>query len=100
MTGRLWRRSSGFLGLLVLAGCSGKNVVLNETVEGTVKIDGKPLAGVVVQFVPEGETRLPGSSGVTDERGHYTLTCENQRSGAVVGKHRVVLIRGRSDAGD
>jgi hypothetical protein len=99
MTGRSWQPLLGFLSLLaLLAGCSGDKFALNDSVEGTVKIDNKPLVGVVVQFVPEGEKSLPGSNGVTDERGHYSLTCENQKSGAVVGKHRVVILQGRADS--
>jgi hypothetical protein len=99
MFGKFSRRSVVFLGLLVLAaGCSGQNFTLNESVEGTLKIDGKPLAGVVVQFLPEGDN-IPSSRGTTDEQGHFTLTCENKGPGAVVGKHRVVVLQGRTDSG-
>jgi hypothetical protein len=82
---------------LSAAGCgSGSSVQYNETVEGTVKLDDQPLGGVLVMFVPENESfaQVSGSSGLTDDSGHYTLKCDNGRSGAAVGKHRIVLTRG------
>ena len=63
-------------------------------VEGVVSLDGKPLAGATVEFVPEvepGSKRLPFSRGVTDEQGHFTLDCENKQPGAVIGSHKVVV---------
>ena len=32
-----------------------------------------------------------GSHGVTDDKGRYTLRIDGQRTGAVVGKHRVAV---------
>jgi hypothetical protein len=34
---------------------------------------------------------------MTDEQGRYQLSCENSESGAVIGKHRVMILQGRSD---
>lgn len=62
-------------------------------VEGTVTLDGKPLEGVMVHFVPDfvDGSAGPTSWGGTDAAGHYTLACMNQnQKGAFVGKHRVV----------
>ena len=42
-------------------------------VTGTVKIGGKPAAGVFVSFVPAGSTKGQGASGVTDENGEFEL---------------------------
>ncbi len=94
-----WR----FVGLvLVLAapGCA-KPPPLGE-VSGTVTMEGKPLAGVNVTFSPiveKGQPRLASSSGTTDAAGRYTLTCEDGRPGAMVGKHRVVVVRPRPGRG-
>jgi hypothetical protein len=96
MTGRQWLGCLSFLLLLAGGGC-GKHVAQNDSVEGIARIDGTPLAGVMVQFVPDGQERLPMSSGVTDEQGHYTLQCENGKPGALVGKHHVVVLQGRGD---
>jgi hypothetical protein len=83
------RNASFFLAAVVLAaGCSGK--VPLAPVEGTLKLKGKPLADVKVDFLPE--KAGPRSSGVTDRNGHYTLTCDDSRQGAVVGPHRVVAV--------
>jgi hypothetical protein len=35
---------------------------------------------------------------VTDEKGHYTLTASNDRPGAVIGKHNVLVYQGRAAA--
>jgi len=72
----------------LLAGCAGQ-AQLGE-VEGTVRIKGKPLANVQVEFLPEGNG--PRSIGATDEQGRYVLTCADQRKGALVGRHRVVVL--------
>jgi hypothetical protein len=82
--------------LLLLAGCAAKHV-MNNQVEGTVKLDGTPLPNVVVQFVPDvtvGE-QPPGASGYTDGQGHFSLTCDNKKPGAILGKYRVTVLPGR-----
>jgi len=78
---------------LVLAlGCAGKKVV---PVSGTVKMNGKPLAGATVNFQPIATQGSPdagvGSTGKTDAEGHYTLETSTGLKGAVVGKHRVMI---------
>ena len=75
----------------LLAGCSsGPNLT---EVTGTLTINGKPLDNIRVEFLPdpEAKTNGPRSTGVTDAEGRFKMTCENQRSGAVVGTHRVTL---------
>lgn len=71
---------------LTLTGCdSGPE--LGE-VQGTVRLDGKPVAGVMLEFKPEeGET----SYGTTNQQGEYKLRFDRQRDGAVVGKHKVKI---------
>jgi hypothetical protein len=59
-------------------------------VTGTVKMNGRPLAKVRVEFWPEGGS--PRSAGTTDEAGRFTLTADRTgKPGAVVGPHKVVL---------
>jgi hypothetical protein len=89
----------GWWGLLVAitaAGC-GPGLIYNDTVEGTATIDGVPLARVHVQFYPETATGLaaPSSTALTDDQGRFKMICENQRLGAVVAKHDVVVLVGR-----
>jgi hypothetical protein len=89
----------GVLLPLLAAGCSPASV-LNENVQGTLKMDGKPVANVRVEFWPQlgAEHRAPSSAGVTDEKGAYRLTCENGKPGAVIARHKVVLLQGRAAA--
>jgi hypothetical protein len=87
--------------LLVGAGCGQKPFEVSEA-EGTVTIGGAPLVGVEVTFMPTADPKLraPSSSGRTDERGQYRLTCQDGRPGAVVGTHRVAVRQrapGKSD---
>ena len=59
-------------------------------VKGTVRLNGKPMSKVMVEFVPDARTGAR-STGTTDENGQYTLACDDRRPGAIVGPHRVLL---------
>jgi len=75
---------------LGLTGCGQKREA--ATVSGTVKVAGKPLEGIRVSFEPIGRGLGQGSAGVTDASGKYTLKfVDNDRPGALVGKHRVTF---------
>lgn len=93
-------RSTLFVSLVALltAGCGGgeddidkRLAMLDAAVPagGIVKIDGKPLAEVVVVYFPDEEGGAPGH-GETDEEGRFSLTTAS-RPGAVPGKYRVTL---------
>ena len=73
------------------AGCGEPRPALAE-VEGTVTLDGKPVAGAGIVFHPDG---LPAerwsSSGISDDAGRYRLVCVNGSAGACVGRHRVTV---------
>src|SRR5262249_17849369 len=85
-----WRLLSllALLGVLAVAGCSSRPRMAE--VKGTVKLKGKPLDQIMVEFIPDAATGKR-STGTTDENGQYTLVCDDQRPGAIVGPHRVVL---------
>lgn len=77
------------LTLLAGAGCGKSDVV---PVSGTVTLDGSPLARATVVFEPDSDAKEPGpgSTGVTDENGRFTLQIATTNApGAIVGKHRV-----------
>src|SRR5262249_41385592 len=82
------------LGVLAvaLAGCQSKPQF--APVEGTITKEGKPLAGVLVNFYPHPRNRRPPSpSTPTDEAGHYRLRSSwGGDDGAVVGPHRVCIL--------
>jgi hypothetical protein len=71
-----------------VAGCSNRPRLAE--VKGRVMLNGKPLANIMVEFIPDGPTG-PRSLGTTDESGHYTLLCDDKRPGALVGPNRVLL---------
>jgi hypothetical protein len=86
-------------GLVLLAaaavvGCGVGGPPPLTQVEGTVLLDNKPLPGAQVEFVPKLEKfgAEMNSTGLTDENGHYRLTCNfKQQPGAVVAKHWVLV---------
>ena len=83
------------VGVVLLASGCGKSPPAITLAEGTVTYLGQPLANAQVQFVPMlkdfgGEWN---SVGVTDEMGHFTLTCAGQ-PGAAVGRNRVLVLEG------
>ncbi len=87
-----------FLPLLLplAAGCGGP--YKTAPVSGRVTLNGKPLANAAVLFQPvatEGNNEPgPGSSGVTDADGRYSLTLiGNRGKGAVIGKHKVRITK-------
>lgn len=81
-----------FLALAIVIGslgCGGSGLPELGTVSGKVTLDGKPLAGVMVQFHPLDQGR-PGS-GVTDKDGNYVLTYDGGSKGTKVGPNKVEI---------
>src|SRR5262245_63242316 len=82
--------AGALLALAGLAGCGSRKIV---PVSGVVKLDGKAYPNAVVSFQPVGTKSSPnpgrGSSGVTDQDGKFSLIYDGEKSGALVGKHRV-----------
>lgn len=79
------------LAAVLAAGCAPQ-VPLGE-VEGTVRLDGQPLGNVLLRFLPDPDhgTAGPLSAAAADAEGRFRLRCDDQRDGAVVGWHRVVV---------
>ena len=79
---------SVLVSLLALPGCSSSSRPATYRVTGTVTMQGKPLAGAFVTFVPtsnEGEA----ASAITDSEGKYALTTWQAGDGARPGEYRV-----------
>lgn len=76
---------------LLIAGCSGEPE--RGPVTGVVTLDGKPLPGVMVVFVPDPDHGTPGQRSVarTDKDGRYVVHTDKDQEGASVGIHRVSL---------
>jgi hypothetical protein len=72
--------------LLASAGCGNRNL---SKVEGVVTLDGEPLQGALVSFVPVGQGRA--ASGLTDSNGYFRLTTLSTDDGAVPGEYKVII---------
>ena len=87
-----YRGLAAGLAAVGLAGCGGPEMA---PVSGRVTLDGKPLAGVVVNFFPVGSKErptpgYPSLSEPTGPDGRFALANPHlKRPGAVVGPHRV-----------
>jgi hypothetical protein len=77
-------------------GCGGAAETL-VPVEGKLIVDGKPLDGVVVTFIPESSKKnRRGGSGKTDSTGDFeVIDLDQNRPGLPVGKYTVAYSRMR-----
>src|SRR5947208_10478634 len=73
--------------LLSSAGCGNRGL---GKVEGVVTLDGAPLSGATVSFMPVGEGRA--ASGLTDGNGYFQLTTFRTDDGALPGDYRVIVV--------
>jgi len=101
LAGRRWCRRAHSLSvprmawlvlvLTMLSGC-GRHAP-QATVEGTLRLDGRPLDRCLVTFLPNpGQEGKPlRSTGLTDRQGSYRLCFDNQEEGAAIGWHRVTI---------
>lgn len=71
------------------AGCSSGDGPELTDVTGRVMVDGSPIAGAVLTFVPEAGGSP--SYGRTDSDGRYQLMFTFTKSGAMLGKHNVEI---------
>jgi len=79
------------LALTMIVGCGKSDVPLSK-VEGTVLLDGRPLANAIVEFQPDGPVgKVRPSIGETGPDGKYKLRFSRDRWGAVVGSHKVQI---------
>jgi hypothetical protein len=86
------RRYAGlgvFVACLVLVlGCGGKGKPVK--VQGVVTLDGKPVPGATVVFVPEEGSGRP-ASGRTEADGTFRLTTYRTDDGALPGQYKVTV---------
>ncbi len=76
---------------LVAVGCGYKpDLPPTAEVSGTVTVDGQPLPGAMIQFVPDAQKGTKGAAGVaaSDEKGHFEVTTAGVK-GALVGSHKI-----------
>jgi hypothetical protein len=86
------RRAAVVAQLIVLLGCGGPGPRL-VPVTGRVLFRDHPLAGALVEFIPEGgDGARPSSRAHTNHEGEFTLRCPPYGPGAVGGRHRVTVV--------
>lgn len=76
-----------------LTGCGQSGPALGK-VTGTISLDGKPISGAVIRFIPQGEKGSP-SYGGTDDNGSYKLMFTSSKDGAMLGEHFVEISTSR-----
>lgn len=81
----------GTIAIFFAAGCASGEVDLGD-VHGIVTVDGQPLGGALVQFLPQGGGR--SSQGRTDPDGSYQLSYTARDTGALVGESKVMITTG------
>ena len=75
------------LGAVISLGCGAGEGEPTYSVTGTVTLNGAPVEGVAVSFVPDGSGQ--SAVGVTDASGKYALTTRKKDDGATVGRYKV-----------
>src|SRR5215510_12808711 len=73
--------------LLLLASGCGRGGPDVAPVKGHVTLDGRPLVGADIEFLPE--DGRPPASGRTDQEGYYELLYKRGVFGAPLGKNTV-----------
>jgi hypothetical protein len=95
MLSRLGLQSFG-LGLLVaaMAGC-GQSESLNAPelypVTGKVTMDGEPLVGAVLSFLPKGDTAGQVVTATTADGGSYSAMYSNGKPGCPTGQFQIYI---------
>jgi hypothetical protein len=76
--------------VVVLAGpgCSGGLVKVN----GVVLLDGQPLEGAVVTFVPVEADKGRSATGTTDKEGNFQLSTTKPNDGVAPGEYKVTVV--------
>lgn len=79
------------LSFVVLAGCGGDDRPPLANASGKVTLDGEPVAGATVAFVPV-EGGRPATA-MTDASGVYVMNTYGDEEGAAIGEHFVSVMK-------
>lgn len=85
----MFKTARALAAVLLAMGFSGCGGSRTSPVEGVVLLDGKPVAGASVQFVPQGAGR--DATAETDQNGQFVLSTFEPRDGAIPGAYKVVI---------
>ena len=73
------------------AGCGSSQYEKLVPVSGAITLDGKPLDGATVAFIPVTSSQMQPSYGYTDESGKYVLKTPEGDVGVSLGEYRIVV---------
>jgi hypothetical protein len=88
-----WRALVPLMLALTATGCGPTN-----TVKGRVLLDGQPVAGATVLFMPDAEGQGRPASATTDNDGFFQLTTNRRGDGALPGAYRIVISKSEAPA--
>jgi len=91
---RAYRPSSAAMLLALVLGCSSGDQPPLGRVRGKVTLDGQPLAGATIMFMPQQGRR---SRAITNSDGSYELSYTRDTKGAVAGSHTVMITTADED---
>jgi hypothetical protein len=81
------------LAVLLALGCGRGSSSGLVPVTGTVTLDGQPLAGATVGFLPQGDLKGGGGGGGTDAAGKYQVLSSGSQKGLLPGRYKVTISR-------
>jgi hypothetical protein len=90
---RIQNAAVGLVSLLLLGGCGDGRPSLVQ-VTGVVKVDGNPVEGAIVSFVPMTDSKdgyKRPSAGVTDASGKFSVGTYDKTDGIPPGKYKVAI---------
>jgi hypothetical protein len=77
--------------VLVLVPALATGCSKTAAVKGRVTLDGQPVSGATVLFVPAAPDRGRPASAQTDDDGNFRLMTYRSEDGAVPGEYRIVV---------
>jgi len=77
--------------ILFVSGCGGREYPPTYETTGLITLDGKPIEGVTVSFLPQ-DGQQP-ANGKTDTNGQYRLTSFSRNDGAMAGTFAIVMMK-------
>lgn len=80
------------LAATMLVGCGGPSNPPTEPVSGTVTLDGEPVEGAVITFVPD-DSANQAAVARSQEDGSYELTTFASGDGAMAGTYKVQVMK-------
>ena len=74
---------------LAVSGCGGDGKV---SVNGVVTLDGQPIEGAIVTFIPVAKDQGQIAHGTTDKEGAFQLTTTKPNDGAFPGEYKGTVV--------